>query len=73
MQTSAWQDKELYTTLASWSELRHDTILYVKQSYTMAERGGAFEPPVVGYAEPVLNSYARLLNLTQMTLADLKI
>ena len=72
MQTSAWQDKELHTTLASWSELRHDTILYVKQSYTMAERGGAFEPPVVGYVEPVPEFYARLLNLTQMTLAGFK-
>ena len=72
MQTSAWQNKELHTTLASWSELRHDTILYVKQSYTMAERGGAFEPPVVGYVEPVPEFYARLLNLTQMTLAGFK-
>jgi hypothetical protein len=72
MQTSAWQDKELHTTLASWSELRHDTISYVKQSYTMAERGGAFEPPVVGYVEPVPEFYARLLNLTQMTLAGFK-
>ena len=49
MQTTAWQDKELNITLASWAELRHDTILYVKQSYTMAEREGMFEePPVDG-------------------------
>ncbi|MBP8718542.1 MAG: DUF3160 domain-containing protein [Candidatus Atribacteria bacterium] len=69
MQTTAWQDKELNTTLASWAELRHDTILYVKQSYTMAEKGGIFkEPPVVGYVEPVPEFYARLLNLTRMTL-----
>ncbi|MEA3255232.1 MAG: DUF3160 domain-containing protein, partial [Candidatus Altiarchaeota archaeon] len=38
MQTEAWQDKELNTVLASWTELRHDTILYAKQSYTMTER-----------------------------------
>ncbi|EMR73518.1 Protein of unknown function (DUF3160), partial [Thermoplasmatales archaeon SCGC AB-539-N05] len=36
MQTTAWLDKELQTTLASWAELRHDTILYAKQSYTPA-------------------------------------
>ncbi len=73
MQTEAWQDKELNTTLASWAQLRHDTILYVKQSYTMAERGGIFEePPVVGYVEPVPEFYNRLLNLTRMTLAGLK-
>jgi len=67
MQTEAWQDKELNTALASWTELRHDTLLYVKQSYTMAEMGGMFQPPVVGYVEPVPEFYARLLNLTKMT------
>ena len=36
MQTDAWQDKELSTSLASWTELRHDTILYAKQSETMS-------------------------------------
>lgn len=69
MQTKAWLDKELNTTLASWAQLRHDTILYVKQSYTMAEKGGFFQPPVVGYVEPVPEFYSRLLNLTNMTLA----
>ncbi|MDD3399874.1 MAG: DUF3160 domain-containing protein [Candidatus Pacebacteria bacterium] len=72
MQTSAWQDKELNTALASWSELRHDTLLYVKQSYTMAEMGTGYEPPVVGYVEPVPEFYARLLTLTEMTNKGLK-
>ena len=72
MQTKAWQDKNLNTALASWAELRHDTILYVKQSYTMAEMGGFPEPPIVGYVEPVPEFYARLLNLTQMTKEGLK-
>jgi len=73
MQTQAWQDKELSTALASWTELRHDTILYVKQSYTMAELGGGpGEPPVVGYVEPVPEFYARLLTLTKMTNTGLK-
>jgi len=67
MQTEAWQDKELNTALASWTELRHDTLLYVKQSYTIAEMGGIFEPPVVGYVEPVPEFYTRLLALTKMT------
>jgi hypothetical protein len=34
MQTSAWQIQKLNTQLASWAELRHDNILYAKQSYT---------------------------------------
>jgi len=72
MQTKAWQDKELNTALASWTELRHDTILYVKQSYTMIELGSVPEPPVVGYVEPVPEFYARLLTLTEMTNKGLK-
>jgi hypothetical protein len=32
--TEAWGRRLLNTQLASWSELRHDTLLYAKQSYT---------------------------------------
>ena len=32
--TEPWQRRLLNTQLASWAELRHDTVLYVKQSYT---------------------------------------
>lgn len=67
MQSTAWQDKQLNTVLSSWTELRHDTILYVKQSYTIAEMGAGYVPPVVGYVEPVPDFYARLLTLTRMT------
>jgi len=69
MQTDAWKDKELTTSLASWAELRHDTILYAKQSYTMMETGfmPTEERPVVGYVEPVPEFYNRLLALTRMT------
>jgi len=70
MQTDAWQDKELTTALASWAELRHDTILYAKQSYTMMTTSAPpmeEEKPVVGYVEPVPEFYNRLLALTRMT------
>lgn len=68
MQTEAWHDKELTTALASWAELRHDTILYAKQSYTpVFESMPPPEPPVVGYAEPVPEFYNRILALTRMT------
>ncbi len=33
MRTRAWGMKTLNTQLASWTQLRHDTILYAKQSY----------------------------------------
>jgi hypothetical protein len=68
MQTEAWKDKELQTALASWTELRHDTILYAKQSYTPAATAAPPQPkPVVGYVEPVPEFYARMLSLTKMT------
>jgi len=68
MQTEAWQDKELNTALASWTELRHDTILYAKQSYTPTlESAPPPLKPVVGYVEPVPKFYARMLALTSMT------
>jgi hypothetical protein len=68
MQTQAWQDRELQAALASWTELRHDTILYAKQSYTPVLTSAPPEPkPVVGYVEPVPEFYARMLALTTMT------
>jgi hypothetical protein len=69
MQTRAWRDKELTTALASWSQVRHDTILYAKQSYTITVVITAPPPekPVVGYIEPIPEFYNRLLALTRMS------
>lgn len=66
MRTQAWLHKDMQTALSSWTELKHDTILYAKQ--VMAEMGGgdAGEPPK-GYVEPNPEAYARLLALTEMT------
>ncbi len=66
MQTTAWQDKELHTALASWAELRHDTILYVKQSYTAT--AGSIPPQyrVEGYVEPVPQLYSKLSRMMAM-------
>jgi hypothetical protein len=61
MQSPAWIDKELQTVLGSWTELRHDTILYAKQSYAMAGKGMPPEPKLTyGYIEPYPKVYARL-------------
>jgi len=66
MQTQAWTRKDLQTALGSWTELKHDTILYAKQ--VMAEMGGGGPPtPPHGYVEPDPEAYARLLALAQMT------
>jgi len=76
MQTEAWEDKQLNTALASWTELRHDTILYSKQMYFTGAPYNPEEKPVQGYVEPVPEFYARMLALTKMAhngLAEMKV
>jgi hypothetical protein len=77
MRTEAWEDKQLNTALASWTELRHDTILYTKQEYfTGPPQVPPEEKPVQGYVEPVPEFYARMLALTKMAhtgLAEMKV
>jgi len=55
MKTRSWAMKSLNTQLASWTQLRHDTILYVKQSYTS---GAKCEYPA-GMVEPIPHFWAR--------------
>jgi len=59
MQTAAWWHQKLNTQLASWTELRHDNLLYVKQSYTS---GVACSYPCV-YVEPFPEFYQSLNKL----------
>lgn len=71
MQTDAWARKDLQTAVSSWTELKHDTILYAKQ--VMAEMGGGpGDPPPHGYVEPNPEAFARLLSLAQMTYTGLQ-
>ena len=66
MLNQAWAHKELNTFLGSWTELKHDTILYTKQNY--AEMGGGLEEfDDRGYVEPNPHLYARLAALSAMT------
>lgn len=70
MNNPAWKYKSLNTALASWAELRHDTILYGKQSG--AECGGDWPPPVIkSYVEPNIEVYERLLWLTRYSKENL--
>ncbi len=70
MSSQAWTRKQLETYLGSWTELKHDTILYAKQVY--AEMGGGMEAlDDRGYVEPNPVVYARLAALTRMTIEGL--
>ena len=69
MQTDEWDRCTLSTFLASWAMLRHDTILYAKQSYTaMAGCAPNMNEPVpsAGFVEPVPEVYAELRATLQM-------
>jgi hypothetical protein len=55
--TEAWGRRLLNTQLASWAQLRHDTILYAKQSYT----GGATCDFPDGYVDPYPGFYAAIV------------
>ena len=67
MQQVSWLDKDLNSFLGSWAELRHDTILYAKQSYTAIATSIREEPKPEdrGYVEPNAEVYARLASLAK--------
>jgi hypothetical protein len=66
MRNSAWAGKELNTYLGSWTELKHDTILYAKPVYAEAGGGGEMIDDR-GYVEPNPELYGRLASLVKMT------
>jgi hypothetical protein len=72
MRTQAWARKDLNTALGSWTELKHDTILYAKQVMAEMGGGGGDEEPPLSYVEPNPEAYARLLALAQMTRSGLQ-
>jgi hypothetical protein len=61
MKRTPFMRKQLQTQLASWAELRHDTALYAKQSYTA---GYLCQYPEA-YVEPYPELFARLALLTE--------
>ncbi|QQG41714.1 MAG: DUF3160 domain-containing protein [Candidatus Woesebacteria bacterium] len=75
VKNDSWNLKNLQASLGSWTELKHDTLLYAKQSYS--EMGGGGEPPTPppvpkGYVEPNIPFFDRLIALAQMTEDGLK-
>ncbi|WP_298312429.1 DUF3160 domain-containing protein [uncultured Aquimarina sp.] len=73
MQTTEWDKKNLNASLASWAELKHDSILYAEQPMA-AECGSGEEVPspyTVGYVEPNIgywNTAIELIDLTKSVL-----
>ncbi len=70
VKNDSWEKKNLQTSLGSWTELKHDTLLYAKQSYAEMGAGGdecEVKPVVKGYVEPNIEFLDRLLALIKMT------
>jgi hypothetical protein len=70
MQATSFLDKQIQSFLGSYAELKHDTLLYAKQSYAELGAGGDERPvpPVVkGFVEPNLEFWARFNNLLSRT------
>ena len=72
MQSREWTKKNLECFAGSFTELKHDTILYSKQA--VAEMGGAWDEEIDdrGYVEPEPLVYARFASLAERTAQGLK-
>lgn len=72
MQNDEWTKKNLECFAGSFTELKHDTVLYTKQ--VMAEMGGGMEeePDDRGYVEPEPLVFARFNALASQTAAGLE-
>lgn len=66
--TSAWEGRVLTSAAGSWAELKHDTLLYVKQPVVMREGGHDEELPaskVGGFVDPRPDVYRELLAMNE--------
>lgn len=72
MQSEEWTKKNLECFAGSYTELKHDTVLYAKQ--VIAEMGGYVEPEWDdrGYVEPEPLVYSRFTSLATQMLNGLK-
>ena len=62
MQTAAWWQEKMNTQLASWAQLRHDNLLYAKQSYS----SGIVCSYPYSYVEPIPEFYHKVANFAQI-------
>ena len=66
MQTGAFWQQKMNTQLAAWAQLRHDNLLYAKQSYT----GGSTCSFPRGFVEPFPSFYRNVKNFAQQAQAN---
>lgn len=62
MKTAAFWQEKINTQLSSWTQLRHDFLLYAKQSYS----GSVVCSYPFGYVEPIPEFYNQIKRLAQI-------
>jgi hypothetical protein len=68
MQLPAWNIKNLNTALASWTDLKHDALLYSEQPLAAECGGGGPPDPItMGYVEPNVLFWEKLNELLRLT------
>lgn len=65
MKTPQWAKRNLSTSLAAWTELKHDMLLYAEQPYAaQAGEGGGPPPPMhISYVEPNIAFWEKSIEL----------
>ncbi|MFA5033272.1 MAG: DUF3160 domain-containing protein [bacterium] len=64
MLSNEWELKELNSVLGSWAELKHDAILYAKESYTLMTTSMPRTPEFTkGWVEPYPEVYKELSDM----------
>jgi len=68
MQTPSWERKNLITSLAAWTELKHDMLLYAEQpgGAQAGEGGGPPPPEHLSYVEPNVTFWKKALELVDL-------
>jgi hypothetical protein len=78
MRTPSWERKNLSTSLAAWTELKHAMLLYAEQSggAQAGEGGGPPPPEHLSYVEPNVTFWKKaleLVDLQEKTLTELNL
>jgi hypothetical protein len=70
MRTKLWAQHDMNTQFGSWTQLRHDTILYVKQSYsvsTCCDYPHGFVDPRVEFWEVLIQMGEKMKEISKLT------
>jgi hypothetical protein len=73
MKTPLWERKNLSTSLAAWTELKHNMLLYAEQPYAAqaGEGGGPPPPQHLSYVEPNVVFWKKALELVDLQVRTL--